>query len=466
MMRSIQSRLGFGLAASLVAVFFLQWLVVSVTLRHLSESGFTAHMEHDIDHLLAGISFDATGRLQLEPGRIEQIYQQTFSGNYFRITAGDQVIRSRSLWDQDLPATQPSVGPGMTQRLAGPESQSLIMHTRIFEWQGRRIIISVAEDLTPLENDIRRFRNRYALVSAAALVLLLVIQAFLVRQSLLPLRRTREELKSLEQGDVTRLGEEVPAELQPLVKELNLLLDAMKQRLARSRQALGNLAHALKTPLTLLTHLAAHEKLGAAAEWQKAMDAQLETMNHLVGRELKRARLAGSSQPGQRFDLATELPPLVETLKSIYREKSLAIEIRLSGPATLTSDREDMLELMGNLLDNACKWARGKVLIDVISSMTETGAILAIDVHDDGPGCPPENLAYLTQRGARLDESVPGHGLGLAIAMDIATSYHGKIAFGRSGILGGFLVTVKLPVGQRATASSRVRNQTGFLSEE
>lgn len=440
-MRSIQKYLGVSLALSLVAVFFLQWLVVSVTVRQLSESGFQAHMEHDIENLLAGLSFDAAGRLQLAPDRIENIYQRPFSGSYYRIAAGDQTIRSRSLWDEDLPAVAGTAAGVLTQRVPGPQSQPLIMHTRVFEWQGRRIVISVAEDLAPLENEMREFRNRYALVSLAALALLLALQAWLVRRGLRPLHRTRAELRQLEQGELSRLSEAVPAELSPLVRELNHLLAAMTQRLARSRQALGNLAHALKGPLTLLTHQVAEEKTDAAAPRQ-AMTEQLRTMKHLIERELRRARLSGTALPGRRFDFAAEVPALIETLKALYRDKPLEINLRMPAAVAFPADREDMLELLGNLLDNACKWSRREVLLEV--AITEAG--ITLRVHDDGSGCPEESLATLAQRGTRLDESAPGQGLGLAIAMQTASDYGGRISFGRSEILGGFLATVHLPV--------------------
>jgi len=214
----------------------------------------------------------------------------------------------------------------------------------------------------------------------------------------------------------------------------------MRRRLLRSRQALGNLAHALKTPLTLLTHQAGHESIRAQPDLQREITAQLQAINRLIERELKRARLSGAALPGQRFDFSAEIPPLVATLASLYREKRIDIATRLPDKAVLSADREDMLELLGNLLDNACKWGKHKVLIEAECAPGN----VAIRVHDDGPGCPKENLAWLAQRGARLDESAPGHGLGLAIALDIAADYGGRISFGRSGILGGFLVIVDL----------------------
>jgi signal transduction histidine kinase len=438
-MRSIQSRLGLGLAVSLVAVFVLQWLVVSVSLQRLSEAGLSAHIEHDIDNLLAGLSFDGAGRLHLAPERVDQIYLLPFSGSYFRIASGAQIIRSRSLWDQDLPAATVTPGQTASQRQTGPQEQPLLVITRAFELRGRRIDISVARDLTPLADDIRRFRDRYALVSGAALVLLLALQGLLVRQGLRPLRRTRAELQQLERGEIGELSESVPDELRPLVHELNQLLATVKQRLRRSRQALGNLAHALKTPLTRIAQLASHPALQGAPEVQQPLRAQTEIIRRFIERELGRARLAGSAQPGQRFDAAREIPALTETLAAIYREKNLAMDIRLARDVQFVADREDMLELLGNLLDNACRWARHKVRLTVA-----TGAGSTITVEDDGPGASPEDLPRLTGRGTRLDEEVGGHGLGLAIARDIAESYGGTLTLGRSPDLGGLQVRVVL----------------------
>ncbi|MGE5242449.1 MAG: sensor histidine kinase [Bacteroidota bacterium] len=438
-MRSIQSRLGLGLAVSLVAVFVLQWLVVSVSLQRLSEAGLAAHIEHDIDNLLAGLSFDGAGRLQLAPERVEQIYQLPYSGSYFRISSGAQVIRSRSLWDQDLPAASVTPGQSASRHLAGPQAQPLLVITRAFELRGRRLDISVARDLTPLANDIRRFRDRYALVSGAALVLLLALQVLLVRQGLRPLRRTRTELKQLERGEIGELSESVPDELRPLVHELNQLLATMKQRLTRSRQALGNLAHALKTPLTRIAQLASQPALQSAPEVQQPLRTQTEVIRRFIDRELGRARLAGGAQPGQRFDVTREVPALIETLAAIYRDKNLAMDIRLADDVHLIADREDMLELLGNLLDNACHWARHKVRLTV-----EAGDGMTIAVEDDGPGASPESLQRLAERGTRLDEAADSHGLGLAIARDIAASYGGTLTLERSPDLGGLQARVVL----------------------
>ena len=172
---------------------------------------------------------------------------------------------------------------------------------------------------------------------------------------------------------------------------------------------------------------------------------QVDTIRVLMERELKRARLAGGGVWGRSFDPATEIPPLLDALKSIYRDKRLEIDSRIPAGMLFPVDRQDMLELLGNLLDNACKWAHRCVLLTV-----EQASGLSMVVEDDGPGCPAEELEQLAQRGVRIDESASGHGLGLAIVRDVVENYGGSLRFGRSAELGGFMVRVWLPEPQGA----------------
>lgn len=439
-MPSLQTRLGTGLTLSLIVVFALQWVVASVALRELNESGMVSLMEHDIDSLLTGLNFEPDGRMRLTESRVEQIYLHPFSGHYFRIASGEHTLRSRSLWDQDLATVHLVAGTAHTHRVIGPLAQPLLMHTRAFELRGRPVTISIAIDLTPLETSLSRFRNRYAVVSGAALLVLLLLQSALVRISLRPFARTRDALASLERGEIDRLDDKVLHELRPLVRELNRLLATMQQRLARSRQALGNLAHAMKTPLTLLADLSHRVGDAPAAETRRELAGITRTLGQLVERELTRARLAGAVGAGQRFYFDTELPSLLDTLRSIHQARGLSLEARLPPHLHLAADREDVLELLGNLLDNACKWARSRVRLTAAAASD-----MVIDVEDDGPGCPDEDLPRLTQRGVRLDESTKGHGLGLAIVQDIVASLGGTIEFGRSATLGGFRASVRLP---------------------
>lgn len=440
-MRSLQTRLSTGLIVSLVVLFTLQWLIVSRAIRSLTEGYIESRLRHDSEGLLAAINpANESAPLTLRQEPLELIYHRPFSGHYYVIRTGDDLLRSRSLWDYELPI--PDVSVGETQRLysPGPADQNLLLLVNGFKKQDRPVIIAVAEDLSEIEADIRHFQFIYGAISLAILAVLIIIQRVIVGVGLAPLKEVRRDIISLEKGEIGLLREEVPGEIRPLIKEINHLLETMTGRLQRSRKALGNLAHALKAPLTLLTQLSDREEIRDYPEIRRNLIEHTRTLRNLLERELRRARLAGTPRPGQQIVLETEIHYLVDALKKIYKDKTLEITCSISPGGTLSGDREDMLELLGNLLDNACKWAQGKVSLTV-----EKDNGISLCIEDDGPGCPDEELARLSQRGVRIDESAAGHGLGLAIVRDIVEQYSGEVVFGRSEDLGGFKVSVWLP---------------------
>jgi signal transduction histidine kinase len=437
--RSIQSRLSLGLLLSLIIVFTAQWLLVSHGVRVLAEHYISERLMHDAEGMLRAINIDAQGKPGLDPSVTTPVFQQPFSGHYYRITVGEQVLRSRSLWDQDLPIPPASTADEMTRFIPGPQETTLLLWDRQFHKQGQTIHIAVAEDFSPVEADLQDFQTGYAFASLFALALLVGVQAFFVRRGLHPLKQTRHDLSRLERGEIHSLDEQVPREISPLVSELNRLLDTLRQRLQRSRNALGNLTHAMKTPLTHIQQLAHGKELDTLPEIRQRLLEQSSQLQQLIERELTRARLAGHSLPGQRLDVAAEISALTQSLSSIYREKSLEIEQQVALTQAVTMDREDFLELMGNLLDNASKWARHNIKLSINDADG-----LRITIEDDGPGCAEEQLQNLTQRGVRIDETTTGHGLGLAIVQDIVESYQGSIDFDHSPSLGGLRVQIRL----------------------
>ena len=433
-MKSLQLQLGIGLLISLISVFIALWWLTSSSIRNLAEEYVASHLAHDAESIVEAVHFDDRNTPTLEGDQVEPVYLQPFSGQYYQVISAGRVLRSPSLADQNL--TIPTLATGETRRLysTGPNQQALIIMAYGYHRQNRPITVAVAEDLSPLLTLISAFQQHYTLIALAVLLVLITVQALILHSGFHPLKRIQQQIRDLEKGDRSQLDTQVPLEVSDLVDEVNWLLNVQEQRLQRSRNALGDLAHALKTPLTVLQQLSREDALQAHADICQTLQTQTTHMQRMMARVLKRARMAGSGPALAKFDIAQEIPALINVLHNMYRDKQLTIDFA-SSPATgiVLIDREDMLELTGNLLDNACKWARSRVRLSIAINHD-----VCLRVEDDGPGAPDADIAHLLQRGVRLDESVHGHGLGLSIAQLIAEEYGGHLKLGRSTTLGGF----------------------------
>ncbi|HKJ76374.1 MAG TPA: sensor histidine kinase, partial [Gammaproteobacteria bacterium] len=385
----------------------------------------------------------AEGPPHVMSGGAGSVYDRAYSGHYYVVlTETGKPLRSRSLWDATLAVEPVAPGAERAYRAEGPSDQRLLVLSAGFRKGGERFTIAVAEDLSPLYQSLSRFNWVFAGLTLGSLALLVLLQRLVVRVTFRSLEPARRDIRRLESGEVTALREDVPEELRPFVGEVNRLLRLLNDRLQRSRNSLGNLAHALKGPTNLLLQLGRRPEVRERPELAEELQRQTDRIHRTMERELKRARLAGAGAPGSRFRPADDLPALVETLRRIHAEKDLEIEWSVAPEgAVLNADRDDMLELLGNLLDNACKWAAGRVRCRI-----ETGERTVCVVEDDGPGCSEEDMQRLAQRGVRVDESVPGHGLGLAICRDIVTLYGGVLRFEPSPDLGGLRVHAELAV--------------------
>ncbi len=435
-MKSIQRRLSLGL----ISVMVIVGLVLAQTSLWLFEMGLQRYLEaglrNDSENLLVALVRGPQG-LQLDERRLSPAYQRPFSGHYFHIDFADSHWRSRSLWDQELPLLD---HPGLHSNLQlGPEGQQLLVLRADYRRWGQSISISVAQDYTPVRESFQRMRQVGLGLGLTGLLLILVLQRVTVRRALRPLENAREQIAQLQQGRRSQLDAQVPRELEPLVAQINHLLAHTEDSLKRSRNALGNLGHALKTPLAVLLSLASSEKLDAHPELRTLLREQLEQVQQRLNRELNHARLAGDALPGAQFDCAAELPGLLATLSMIHGEH---LHLSYTAPAGLLLpwDREDVLELLGNLLDNACKWADAEVRLSVVE--TPEGFVLAVE--DDGPGIPEAQRDQVFSRGARLDEQTDGHGLGLGIVRDIVEAWGGELVLQESE-WGGLKVVVELP---------------------
>ena len=440
-MNSIQSRLASGLLISLIVISFILWISVSHNIQKLAENYIASRLEHDIETLLTAVSFDKQNQIIINDERIDTIYNRPFSGHYYSIQHKQSVIRSRALWDQTL--TIPDAIPAnyIQTYQPGPEHQSLIVISGQFIKQGQKIIISIAEDLTPVKNDIKGFKHYFTLLSFTILFILILVQIIILRSGLKPLRRIRNELQDLEKGRITELTTEVPYELKSVVNEVNQLSMALYKRLRRSRDALGDLSHAIKKPLTLLQQFSDKHKNSLGDDSLKTLNNQIDSIQQLTDRILKRARVAGRSRLNKVFNISEDLPVLIKTIDTMYPDKPVKTILNIPDHLHTQLDSEDMLELLGNLLDNAWKWARSEIHISIQETNT-----LRIIIEDDGAGSKVESLNELTNRGLRLDESVSGYGFGLAIASDIVKDYDGSLIFSQSEKLGGFRAEINLPV--------------------
>lgn len=437
-MRSLQARLSIGLILSLLVVILLSWFALSNAIRYIAEDYILSRLQHDNEVLLAALAFDPDKKPSLAMERISSEYQRAFSGHYYLIFANGVSLRSRSLWDSELNIPLLSAGETRQLRLDGPQQQRLIVLVNGYFKQGQNITIAIAEDLSAIEANILSLQQNFAIMAIIGLLTLVGIELLIVRKTLHPLKNASKEIRALEQGELSQLSQAVPSEILPLVDEVNHLLTILDQRLQRSRNALGNLAHALKKPLTVIQHLRCSNTEQMA---QQTLQAQTQQMRQLIERELRRARIAGEGPIGAYFDPATEIKPLIDTLHKIYQQKELTIETSISTTPILPLDREDMLELLGVLMDNACKWAKTRIRL----ALHQEDQLL-IKVEDDGDGVNDSLISQLTHRGKRLDESISGYGLGLAIAQDIVEQYHGILNLGHSDELGGFCVSVSLPI--------------------
>ncbi|MDT8376099.1 MAG: ATP-binding protein [Mariprofundaceae bacterium] len=401
-------------------------------MRKLTEDGVVSRLQDDMEGILAALSVQPDKEITMKWEYIPAIFMRPFSGHYFQIRQRGHSIRSRSLWDSELPVQ----GPGVSRTVQGPVDQQLLILSRSYVVHGETILLSVAEDTSELGAISLYFQKRLLALSLGALLLLLVIQILVIRRGLQPLTGVRRELQQLERGETDKLQQPVPAEISPLVEEVNRLLTVLQQRLLRSRNAMGNLSHALKTPLTLMFQIL--ERRQDDRDCAQLLEQARRIEGH-INRELSRARTAGKSPGGIWLEPEQDLRDLISTLQAVHR-KQISVELQMADIVTVSADREDMMEIIGNLIDNACKWAQGRVLLSICQ---QPG--LCIVIEDDGPGMTPEEQLPALGRGVRMDEAKQGHGLGLAIVREIVDTYGGRFELGQSEALGGLKASVSLP---------------------
>ncbi|MGU3492760.1 sensor histidine kinase [Xanthobacteraceae bacterium A53D] len=453
--------LAFRLFLSAVVVTALVLLVVGVTLSSLYRSSTERAFDRRLDVYLktivggiAGSPAPAPAGLPDPQGLTDPLFIFPFSGWYWqmvRLDGSDPAMRrSRSLPEGTLPMLA-TLGieerPGGVREgyAPGPEKQNLRLVERMLDLgQDGRYLISVAGDASEIEDEITSFN--LALVGTFGVLGLafLLIVVFQVRFGLRPLSRIQEALGNVRSGKAERLEGDYPEEIAPLVSEVNALIDANKEIVERSRTHVGNLAHALKTPLSVLVNEAGMRDDPLAVRVRD----QAQVMRDQVGHHLERARMAARvSVVATICEVTPIVTGLARTMEKIHRTKDLAIEVTvLHDGVRFRGERHDLEEMVGNLIDNACKWAGSQVDIILAMEVSAPGGreYFRVTIDDDGPGLSPGKRAEVRRRGRRLDESKPGSGLGLSIVHELAALYGGRFEM-NTAPLGGLRTELVLP---------------------
>jgi signal transduction histidine kinase len=427
-------------------------LILTSLYRQTVEQAFDERLGVYLTTLIGTLATQDPTRLA-DPGNLgEQRFELLYSGWYWQVRRSDNgpvLLASRSLFSDILDISKASdtlTIDGVTAgSLVGPEDQSLrvLSRTIIFD-PDTSFDVLVSGDAGQLREQVAAFRTSVILTLAVFGIGLVVATMIQIRWGLRPLDRVRSGLAQLRSGKETKFEGPFPAEIEPLAKELNALLDSNQQIIERARTQVGNLAHALKTPLSVITN----EARSAGGPLADKIAEQAALMVRQVSHYLDRARIAASSGViGASTDVEPVVARLVRAMERIYDEKGLALSAEVTENIRFKGEQQDFEEIVGNLLDNACKWARTKVsvAIEYRGLADEDGnRWLKIHIDDDGPGLTAEQRQDATSRGRRLDETKPGSGLGLSIVTDLVGLYEGKVHLDRSDD-GGLRAEIELP---------------------
>lgn len=396
---------------------------------------------------------DASGGFRAPNDLGEARFDLPLSGWYWVVRRGDDarvIVASPSLTGEILRLPSDTGVAVSRRRVAtayvdGPDGRRLRVLERVVDFDGStEFHVAVAADAGELDRDVAGFRWR-ALAVLGVVGLGSVLSAFLqVRLALAPLQRMRRALARIRTGEAAQFDDDLPIEIAPLAHELDSLVDTNREAMERARTHVGNLAHALKTPLAVLVN----EARGLDTPLAHHVVEQAELMRGHVQHHLDRARIAAQRRV---IGVVTEVEPVIERLaramRRIHADKGIAIDVVVAPDLRFRGEREDFEEALGNLVDNACKWCRTRVVVTAgREESDERGASprLIVEVEDDGPGLPAEIRAQAIERGRRLDETVPGSGLGLSIVAETAGLYGGSFDLDASR-LGGLLCRLRLP---------------------
>lgn len=456
-MKSIRLRLLLGAVLGVtIALVIAGAILVSVFEGHIRQR-YIKELDDHLLQLAAAVEVDPSGAVTLRHELSDPAFQRPLSGLYWQVAdAGHIVLRSRSLWDEALAATSVQFAPGVLQEseTKGPRAQTLVRVERVVlagAGSGRPLLLTVAGERGVID-EARRDITRIVSLSLAILAVLLAAASWVqVGAGLAPLQRLRAQLNNLRQGKAARLEGHHPVELSGLVDDLNGLIAVQAHEVERARANASKLGHGLKTPLAILAAEARELREKGEVAAATAIEHEVETMNARVAQTLASVRAVGPRKAiGTRTVLEPFLQRLVDTMKRLPRgdrhQWSVSVIPR---DAALSIDRRDLEDLFGNLLDNARKWARSRV--EVVAKQKD--GTIQIAIEDDGPGIEADRVDDVLSGGARLDRSVPGTGIGLAVAKDLAELHGARLDLGRS-TCGGLRAVIQFPTAGSSVGSS------------
>jgi signal transduction histidine kinase len=452
---SLALRLFLSATVWTVLILLVTGFVLSGLYRSSVERAFDRRLGVYLKTLIADIAspdvpIEKTGQMLGEP-----LFELPLSGWYWQVTRLDhakpEVTSSRSLWDRGLPhvseqQAEADFDGSRKSYVQGPEEQRLRLVERNVDLGDEgRFLVAVAGDAAELDDEILGFNSAIATTFALLAAVLLLTTLFQVRFGLAPLNRISRGLAAIRSGKAEKLEGAFPVEIAPLARETNALIDANREIVERARTHVGNLAHALKTPLSVMVNEATARSDDPLAAKVKE---QTDIMRDQVTRHLERARIAArTAVVGTITEVVPVVRSLARTMQKTHHGRELAIGLDIQAEPHFRGERQDLEEMVGNLVDNACKWASSRVSIEVMTEQPEPGREnVRLVVDDDGPGLTPAQREQVARRGQRLDETKPGSGLGLSIVVELAGLYGGALNLGTAPI-GGLRAELVLPAG-------------------
>src|SRR6202795_4216898 len=437
-----------------VVILIVTGIALSTLYRHAVERAFDRRLDVYLRTLVADVASPEEGADKFPQSIGEPLFELPLSGWYWQVNRLDskkpEVHSSRSLWDSGLPRLpvdrSASAAEARQGYADGPEEQRLrIVERNIDLGDDGRYLVGVAGDASEVDDETRSFDRAIGITFVALTAALLITTALQVRFGLAPLKRISATLAAIRSGRAERLEGDFPVEIAPLARETNALIDANREIVERARTHVGNLAHALKTPLSVIVNEASTH---AADPFATKVLEQADLMRDQVAHHLERARIAARPTIiGTVTEVAPAIEALRRTMEKIHRGRGIAVAVDANPQAKFRGERQDLEEMAGHLVRHACKWAASQVFIEVlVERPVEPGAgpMLRIIVDDDGRGLSAGERAQVSRRGQRLDESKPGSGLGLSIVVDLAALYGGGLSLGNAPT-GGLRAELVLP---------------------